>query len=198
MIKNNAQLTNARERLEYVREKMGKYRATSSGAELDFFLIPLEIEFGELSSEIKEYTQLRDLPFEDALQDTLSAPILLENIGELLSKLRIAAKLTQSDMATRLGWQQANLSRFEGENYSSQTVSKIVEYANALGIWLHVAPSLTERAEHIAQIRKDLQEPRVTVDYASTSISRDYLADLANSSSYGISIVAPQKEPTTV
>jgi transcriptional regulator with XRE-family HTH domain len=50
-------------------------------------------------------------------------------------------------MAELLGWEQSNLSRFENENYSSQTISKIVEFASALGIYLHVTPSLTEEPE---------------------------------------------------
>jgi len=52
-------------------------------------------------------------------------------------------------MAEKLGWQQPNLSRFESENYSSQTIAKITEFVGILGIYLHVMPSITEEPRNI-------------------------------------------------
>jgi transcriptional regulator with XRE-family HTH domain len=148
MIKNNAQLKSAYRILDSIRlnikELSGKYAAI----ELDFYVGPLEIEVEELESQIEEYTKLIGLPFEQAVKQI--NPILLDNISDLLAKIRISAKITQAEMAERLGWEQANLSRFENENYSSQTISKIIEFASSLGIWLHIIPTLTEELNPIA------------------------------------------------
>jgi transcriptional regulator with XRE-family HTH domain len=143
MIKNVVQLKNAERAIESIRTKINEFNAKYSGIERDFYVNPMEIEERELLRQIEEYKKLVELPFENAVLEQ-GKPILIENIGELLAKLRISAKLTQKEMAMRLGWKQSNLSRFESENYSSQTINKIVEYASNLGVWLKISPSLAE------------------------------------------------------
>ena len=144
MIKNNIQLKRATSRLREVRQQVKGLREQYVGIELENYTNPLVDEANELEGEIIAYQKLRELTLEQALRKTLKEPVLLDNIGELLAKLRIASGLTQEDLATKLGWQQSNLSRFESENYNSQTIAKIVEYASSLGVWLLVSPSLTE------------------------------------------------------
>jgi transcriptional regulator with XRE-family HTH domain len=148
MIKNNAQLKSAERTLESIRLSINEYRGKYSDAELDFYVGPMEIEVEELESQIEEYRRLIELPFEQAVKQI--NPILLDNISEVLAKIRISAKLTQAEMAERLGWEQANLSRFENENYTSQTISKIIEFASSIGVWLHIIPTLTEELNTIA------------------------------------------------
>jgi len=145
MIKNEAQFKRVAERIEELREEIRKLQGIYTRQELKFWSSAIEDEEKQLLNEQAEYNRLKDLPFEEAVESVLQEPFLFENIGELLAKLRIAAKLTQEEMADRLGWQQANVSRFENENYSSQTVKKISEYVGALGIWLYVTPSLSEK-----------------------------------------------------
>jgi transcriptional regulator with XRE-family HTH domain len=144
-IKNEAQLTSARKRLSQVIKRIEEYKQQYSGFERDVFIPPLLDEKGELKSDIEEYIFLKNHSFKDAIQGPLQRPQLIDNIGELLAKLRIASNLTQSELAEKLGWDQSNLSRFESENYSSQTIAKVVEFASALGVFLYVTPSLTER-----------------------------------------------------
>jgi transcriptional regulator with XRE-family HTH domain len=137
--------------------------------------------------KIIEYKKLKELPFTDAITSLLSRPVLIDNIGELLAKLRIAAKLSQSDIAQRLGWQQSNLSRFESENYNSQTINKIVEYASLLGVWLHVQPSLTEEAEIKGKKKPEIKAQKLNLlDTVSTSISYsdDNIDDSLQTKSY--------------
>jgi transcriptional regulator with XRE-family HTH domain len=98
----------------------------------------------------------------------LNKPILIDNISELLSKLRIAANLSQHEMADKLGWEQSNLSRFENENYNSQTISKIVEYVSALGVWLHITPSLTEEIKPENKMVKLRNSKPIYSDTATT------------------------------
>jgi transcriptional regulator with XRE-family HTH domain len=149
MIKNNIQLRRAKARYQRVCQQLAGLGERFSGTELEIFGTGLAEEVRELEDEIAEYEELRALNLGEAIQGPLSKPALLENVGELLAKLRIAADFTQSELAARLGWQQPNLSRFESENYNSQTIAKVVEYASVLGVWLHVAPSLTEEVTEI-------------------------------------------------
>jgi transcriptional regulator with XRE-family HTH domain len=148
MIKNASQLKSAQSRIDEIESQLKEYRKKDYSREVEFYIAPLETEKQELDEEIEEYLKLQSLPFEDAVRDVLNEPVLIDNIGQLLSKLRLAAKLTQAEMADQLGWEQSNLSRFESENYSSQTVNKIVEFVSELGVYLHVIPSLTEQYEN--------------------------------------------------
>lgn len=145
MIKSDAQLKRAEARLQEIREQIAYLEDRYAGMELQILKSPLVQEEQERESEIEEYQQLRQLSLEEAVEGPLREPVLLDNIGELLAKLRIAADFTQKELAERLGWHQSNLSRFESENYSSQTIAKVVEYAASLGVWLHISPSLTEK-----------------------------------------------------
>lgn len=144
MIKNDNQLSRTVERLLQIQASIKDLEKKYEGPELEFWAGTLRDEATKLKDEINEYNLLRLLPFNNAVENILQKPILLENVGELLAKLRIAAKLTQAEMAERLGWQQSNLSRFENENYNSQTIAKISEYLGNLGVWLYVKPSLVE------------------------------------------------------
>ncbi|MBN2117907.1 MAG: helix-turn-helix transcriptional regulator [Anaerolineales bacterium] len=172
MIKSSVQLKCAEERLGSVRQLISEYNEKYSGIELELYSAPLIVEERQLLAEIVEYKKLKELPFVGAINYLHYQSLLIDNIGELLSKLRIAAKLSQSEMAQKLGWEQSNLSRFESENYNSQTINKIVEYASALGIWLHIFPSLSEDLEIRAEKRHDIEIKNVrSFDTVSTSLT---------------------------
>jgi transcriptional regulator with XRE-family HTH domain len=143
IIKNTAQLVRTEAHREVILKELEGHKGYT-GIQYEFYVQPLIIEMQELDKRINEFKKLTYLPFEQAIGDVLSTPVLIDNISELLVKLRIASKKTQAEMAKQLGWKQSNLSRFENENYSAQTISKIVEFASAMGIYLHVIPSITE------------------------------------------------------
>lgn len=158
MIKNDTQLSSTLKRISDLRDEVRALNAQYSEPESHLFTHGLEQEIEELEQRVREYTALRDAHFDLAVEWILRRPVLIERTGELLAKLRIAAGVTQEDLAERLGWHQSNLSRFESENYSAQTVSKIVEYASALGVWLQIFPTLTEKVDGVSVHRIDLEE----------------------------------------
>ena len=158
IIKNASQLKSAKVRYEKIQQKINEYDKKYTGFEHDFYVGPLIIEIQELENQIEEYLKLTKLPIDRAINEVLAEPILLDNVSDLLTKLRIASNITQEEMANHLGWKQSNLSRFESENYSSQTISKIVEFASSLEVWLHISPSLTEEPKkglHV-QLQKEV------------------------------------------
>ncbi len=131
MIKNEAQLKRVIERTEQIKADLSEMKRKYSGREFEFWAGPSLDELARLRSEVEEYQLLKRFSLPDAIEKRLQKPTPLEDVGELLAKLRISSKHTQQALAERLGWQQANLSRFESENYSSQTVGKVAEYAEA-------------------------------------------------------------------
>lgn len=144
MIKNEAQLRHINERLDQIEADLKEMRQSYSDREFEFWAGPSLDELSQLRSQVNEFQLLKSLTLSEAIEGRLRKPTPLEDVGQLLAKLRITSRLTQQAMAERLRWQQANVSRFESENYSSQTVGKIVEYVAALGARLYLIPSLDE------------------------------------------------------
>lgn len=169
MIKNDSQAKRTAAKLQDIFNEIKQLESQYSGIELEFWASQFRDEAVNLQKVINDYQLLTVLSLEDAIEGPLQEPILLENIGQLLTKLRIAAKLSQEEMAKKLGWQQSNLSRFESENYSSQTIGKISEYIDALGIWLYVIPKMTEKPPE--NIFKTVQ-PRTEIIYRHISNSK--------------------------
>ena len=174
MIKNDIQMKRVLARINQLLEEISDLELGPAGPETDFFVSHLQKELESLRAGVRQYDSLRTQPFGVAIDTELREPVLLENVGSLLAKLRIASKLSQAEMAEKLGWHQSNLSRFESDNYSSQTLSKISQYVSALGVWLQVVPSLTERP---AELTYRLAAPPVVIkgffarsDYYVTSI----------------------------
>ncbi|MCA9925238.1 MAG: helix-turn-helix transcriptional regulator [Anaerolineales bacterium] len=149
MIKNDRQLHHARSRLDELKASIAELKREYSGLLRELHTTPLQNSVNKIETQIAEYEELTASSLADAVDGLLKKPHLFEETAELLTKLRIAAGLTQTEMAERLGWQQSNLSRFESDNYSGQTLSKIAEYADALEVWLYIVPELDEMPSRI-------------------------------------------------
>lgn len=52
---------------------------------------------------------------------------------ELVSR-RVIARMTQKELATRIGVKQSQISRFENSSYENCTVSTLIAYAKAVGM----------------------------------------------------------------
>jgi len=199
MIKNENQLKRAKARLREVRSEIEQYQIEYTGIERDFLVIPLIDEEEELKADIDEYQQLKTLSFYEAVSEILSKPTLIDDIGELLAKLRIAAQLTQEELASRLGWEQPNLSRFESEYYSSQTIGKTVEFASELGVWLYVVPSLAELREKPFEIQFTTADyPKSEPDDTSAEFSEINVGDVFFTYSRTRKSISDTKVATTI
>lgn len=176
MIKDDRQLESAEQEIERLQRDIQELRESYSGLEEIILTRGLERQIHDITTEIREYRGLRALSLEEAVMSLLREPVAIEEIGELLAKLRIAADLTQSELADRLDWHQSNVSRFESENYSSQTIVKIVEYASALGILLQVIPVLWDLSpdETLVDVQSQTRfEPFGPSDLNTTSNPED-------------------------
>ncbi len=103
----------------------------------------LESQLAELRVQLEEY---------DALRSGQNAVLELESLEELpraLIKARIAAGLTQKDLAERLGLKEQQIQRYEDTEYASASFSRLVEVSRALEI----------------QVREDILLPKISPAY---------------------------------
>jgi ribosome-binding protein aMBF1 (putative translation factor) len=57
----------------------------------------------------------------------------IENLPQSLIRARIAAGLTQKELAVRLGVKEQQVQRYEATNYASASLSRVLEVARILG-----------------------------------------------------------------
>ncbi len=81
----------------------------------------------QLEAEIEEYEKMKNSP----LPNVLRIHNLVE-ISHQLVRLRIARRLTQAQLATRIGCKQADVSRLEREDYQGYTISQLKKIAASL------------------------------------------------------------------
>jgi DNA-binding XRE family transcriptional regulator len=88
----------------------------------------LQSQLDKLHSEIEEY---------ELLSSGKQSVLELQSLEELpfsLIKARIAAGLTQKDLANRLGLPEQQVQRYEANDYASANFSRVLEVSRALGI----------------------------------------------------------------
>ena len=81
----------------------------------------------QLEAEIEEYENMKKSP----LPNVLRIHNLVE-ISHQLVRLRIARRLTQAQLAARIGCKQADVSRLEREDYQGYTISQLKKIAASL------------------------------------------------------------------
>jgi HTH-type transcriptional regulator/antitoxin HigA len=88
----------------------------------------LESERELLSSQITDYQTLRSGSVSDFRTESL------EELPTMLIKARIATGLSQAQLAARMGVKEQQIQRYEAEKYSSASLRRIIEVADALGL----------------------------------------------------------------
>lgn len=140
MIKNDRQYEYTKKKLhEFEAELKTIHKKYSSNKNKAGLLSQGYVEhIVQLKAEIAEYENMKKSP----LPKVLHVHNALE-ISRMLVRLRIARRITQAQLATRIGCKQADISRLEREDYQGYTISqllKIVKNLNAK-IELNVIPS---------------------------------------------------------
>lgn len=88
----------------------------------------LRSEADELRGQVERYEDLRDGRIDHRELEGL------RDLPTALIEARIAAGLTQRDLAARLGLQQQQIQRWEANLYSGVGVERLQEIADALGM----------------------------------------------------------------
>lgn len=91
-----------------------------------------ESQLEELREQLAEYDALRRGHIAVLELDSL------ENLPTALIQGRIAAGLTQKELATRLGLKEQQIQRYEATRYAGASLSRIQTVENALGLKIHL------------------------------------------------------------
>lgn len=130
MIKNQRQYTITKSQIATFEAALDELTA-QSGAKSRLRKLEedaLRSQLDELRSEAQRYREL---------QSRGPQPIHIESFDELpraLVEARIAAGLSQKDLAERLGLKEQQIQRYEATDYCSASLTRLQEIANALGV----------------------------------------------------------------
>ena len=100
----------------------------------------LESQLNDLRQEVKEYENLISSSADEPNVIELNS---LEALPLALIKARIVTKLSQKDLAERLGLKEQQIQRYEVNEYTSASFSRVMEVCNALGITLEPPGKIT-------------------------------------------------------
>jgi ribosome-binding protein aMBF1 (putative translation factor) len=93
----------------------------------------LESQLDDLREELGEYEALMVHGKGEPLMFEVNS---LEAVPQILIKARIAAKLSQKDLAERLGLKEQQIQRYEATEYASANLARVIEVSQALGLRL--------------------------------------------------------------
>jgi ribosome-binding protein aMBF1 (putative translation factor) len=91
----------------------------------------MESQLADLREELAEYDALRA---GRVRQIELRA---LTELPEALIRARIAAGLSQKELARRLGMKEQQVQRYEATRYAGATLARVQAVADALGVQIH-------------------------------------------------------------
>ena len=107
----------------------------------------------EMDDEISEY---------EALQSGAIAPITevteLSDLPRTLVRARIAARLTQHDLAERLGLREQQMQRYEANDYAGASIGRLEEVMRALGVTFRGEVFLPTAEAGGSALRRNLTE----------------------------------------
>ena len=119
----------------------------------------------QFKDEIKEYEDMIKAPFPEVL------PIHnLNEINRSIVRLRIARKITQEELAQRVGCKQSDISRLERDDYCGYTIGQLDKIMACLGvkIALNLIPKESAIAEQERRERKEIKKDIELADAAYT------------------------------
>jgi DNA-binding XRE family transcriptional regulator len=93
----------------------------------------LESQLDDLREELTEYEALTIQGNDEPLVFELNS---LEALPLALIKARIATKLSQKDLAERLGLKEQQIQRYEATEYASANLARVIEVSQVLGMKL--------------------------------------------------------------
>lgn len=145
MISNERQYRITKARTQELEEALLSARSAPSGDELweKIKTDAIEGQLEDLRREIQEYESLR------ARGPHAISVDAIDQLPRALVQARIASGLTQKDLAAKLDLKEQQIQRYEATNYSTASLEKIKEVADALGLHL---------AEGVLLPTKDISE----------------------------------------
>ncbi|HUP61398.1 MAG TPA: helix-turn-helix domain-containing protein [Thermoanaerobaculia bacterium] len=130
MIRNDNEYARARERLEQERGRLETFKEQFGGEfapdEVGRLMEPLVSFYEQLVDEVRVYERLKRGDLGDLKN--------LHGLGRLLVHLRVAASLTQRQLAERLEVHESQVSRDERNEYHGITLERASKIIDAIGL----------------------------------------------------------------
>lgn len=132
MISNERQYRITKARTQELEQALLAARSAPSGDELweKIKTDAIEGQLEDLRVELQEYESLRARGPQAISVDAI------DELPRALVRARIASGLTQKDLAAKLNLKEQQIQRYEATNYSTASLEKIKEVADALGLHL--------------------------------------------------------------
>ncbi len=118
-------------------------------------------QLADLDAQVREYEQLRDG------QQAVSSVTSLGDLPDALVRARIAAGMSQRDLAAQLGLKEQQVQRYEADSYAGASLSRLREVMDALGVVLEGSVHLPVSDTPLGLLRSRLRSmgfDRRTVD----------------------------------
>jgi transcriptional regulator with XRE-family HTH domain len=108
-------------------------------------------QLADLDAQVSEYEQLRAGQLSTARVSSLS------DLPDALIRARIAAGLSQRDLAERLGMKEQQIQRYEADGYAGASLSRLREVMNALDVELEGDIQLPSSDTPLSSLRRRLR-----------------------------------------
>ena len=141
MIKNDRQYRIAKSQAVKLEQALARPEKRGDSTKVHPLLLKAQSEalrsqLADLRSEIKQYDLLRS-----GKRTTLNVKSL-DNLPQALIQGRIAAGLSQKELAARLGLKEQQIQRYEATDYASASLTRVCEVARSLGLKLKAEASV--------------------------------------------------------
>src|SRR5216683_1297473 len=108
-------------------------------------------QLAELDAQLREYEQLR------AGQLATARVPSLADLPDALVRARIAAGLSQRELAGRLGMKEQQIQRYESDGYAGASLSRLREVMDALGVEFEGDVELPTSDTSLSSLRRRLR-----------------------------------------
>ena len=125
---------------------------------------------------IEHIAQFKDeiMRYEDMIEAPFPGVLTIHNLNKInrsIVRLRIARKITQEELAQRVGCKQSDISRLERDNYRGHTIAQLDKIIVGLGakIVLNLIPEESVNAEHE---RREIKEFKKSTELTSAAYTK--------------------------
>src|SRR6266496_4142879 len=137
----------------------------------------------ELDAQVHEYEQLR------AGQLATARVPSLADLPDALVRARIAAGLSQRELAARLGMKEQQIQRYESDGYAGASLSRLREVMDALGVEFEGDVELPTSDTSLGSLRRRLR----TLGFDRSTVDKRLLRDLSGTTSQAKVLAAAER-----
>lgn len=158
MIKNSKQAAITKAKLDQLTQDFVKFQETQEAV-----LHPVRFKLGlksfegmikDLSEQLAQYERVTKQPLNQF------AGYKVPQLVDLLTQVRLAKDMSQKVLAEKLGLQEQQIQRYEQDDYSKASWTRVIEVYYALGLEIRLAPFEVAKTRKLPAAPLKLATPR--------------------------------------